>query len=82
MEQLEILRGNELFNEGKLNEAIEIYTKLINGDDTKTAFKWQAYLARGSALTHLMKLEEAYRDFSQVLQVIIKGHSNDNYVTM
>ena len=79
LDQLEIIQANQYFNEGKLNEAIEIYTKLINDVEIRSAFKCQALLGRGSSLAQMLKLEEAYRDFSQILQASTYSGYNRKY---
>ena len=67
---IKIEQGHGMCREGKLVEAIELYTEVVNEEDTKPIFKLIAHLSRGTVLGHLKRLEDAYNDFSQVLKVI------------
>ena len=80
---LKIEQGHGMCREGKLVEAIELYTEVVNEEDIKPIYKLLAYLSRGTVLGHLKKLEDAYNDFSKVLKVqsiyqLLIGHISEN----
>jgi tetratricopeptide (TPR) repeat protein len=67
--------GKEAMEEGKFAEAIELFSKAIQEDDTNPAF----YGNRGNAYSSLHKLDEALKDYDTAIQktIALSGDPND-----